>query len=1600
MNSNVCWNRITLFLVFVSVYLALPTFGQTTNYSIQTLNGNFVPDLSTKKDLKLSNSPSFDHKTFKVIQFFTIPDESLRKEWEKAGLILVDYLPNYAYFAVISNSFKLKKLNGLVRSVFSPGIELKLEQELFQLHQVNHLGEQLNLTLSYYKSLDYDLVAADLKNRGVQIIENRTYSYQIDVRATKSQLEDLINLTYLQFIGLKPENPTLEADNYSYRNAAGNSNFINSNHNGLLYNGTGVTIAIGEGGTVGNNIDFKGRLIELMTGAVSDHKVGTAQNGCGAGNWDPTDRNNAWGSQVISFNSQSYTSLITGYQARYFNHSYGYGVQGGYNSGARDHDLRVQSYPNHLVSYSSGNDGGSVGYAPYNNITGWANITGAVKQNKNHLAVNSFNSDDNPTGFGSTGPAYDGRIIPQLVIAGPEGTSYASPKAVGIFAELEQAYKASHSSQESNSSLMKGIILNTADDAGNAGPDFRYGYGKPNVRRAYQVIVNNQFIYDSISNGGNNTHQISVPANVKQVRVLLIWQDAAAVVNANPAIVNNLDLTGQGPASGLIRPWILDHTPNLNNISLPAVRGRDSINTVEQITYDDPAAGTWQFNVSGYLVPSGPQRYFITYEFIYNDLILSYPLSNEKLIAGKNYLLKWESYGDSSNFDLEYRINGGTWQTIESNISGNLRKYNWIAPMVTGVEPIEVRVIQGSLISQSGINYVGKVPESFHIFKVCSDTVELKWSAVLGADSYKVYRLGNQYMDEVTTNITFNGTSAVLTGQSITSSEYYAVSAVDAGLESQKAYTIEKIAGDFGCGGIDWIGGVSTDWFNPANWEGNQVPDRYINVRIPASAPFQPIIANTGAVCRSIDINSNASLGFSPSTAYALNVWGDWINNGSFMAGIGNVIFSDTTSYQEISGTSTTNFYNLSVVKNSPNNILEVKSLITLLGPTNPLTLTSGTFQLSSASTITPFTSSSAAYLTSSKCIWNNGGTINFGNFSWYIDAGKLKCSAGTINLGTAANNSVIYMNNGQLIVEGGNLNFAGRLVPNSSISSGKITILGGTLVMNTMGSTSTTSPIVNINPNATFVMAGGTIILKNASSNTGADYLNQANNYTVTGGTLRIGNGSTASNQIIRIQSTIPVYNLELNGTGSTIGRLLNSDLTINNDVSIFVGQLATNGYSIKIKGDWLNNGSFLSSLTSDTVHFIGSSNQVISGSSVTQFKNLTLNNPNGMTLLSNDIAVNGLLKFVNGVIQTNTSKVIVNGSVLRILGHVAGRIQKPVNPFASTVDFELGDNLVSAYTPLNLTFYSVQNASTLVVGVTPIDHPNIGTSTMNSNYSVNRNWSIQNNGVAFASSDITCQYLMNDLDVNTTSSLLRAGIYDGATWNYPSVQNAGTNSTSIIGTTGLGAIQLAYTCTDSQTTSVIASCDAYVWSVNGNTYTSSGVYAHQQISAEGCLIYDTLNLTLTASPNAQISDNGLGTLTALGGTVVNWIDCTSGLSIPGQTGPTFTPTLNGSYAVVLSNGSCQDSSDCFLVDYLAVSDINLFDFQIFPNPTQNQVTISMQPNMAELRIIDVQGKVMLQQVINSGTKISLDGFDNGVYLFEMSFNGYRTVRRIIKNG
>lgn len=323
----------------------------------------------------------------------------------------------------------------------------------------------------------------------------------------------------------------------------------------------------------------------------------------------------------------------------------------------------------------------------------------------------------------------------------------------------------------------------------------------------------------------------------------------------------------------------------------------------------------------------------------------------------------------------------------------------------------------------------------------------------------------------------------------------------------------------------------------------------------------------TAALTVNGNLTINTTATFAAGTSLTHNVGGNWVNDGTFSYTTANTInFNGNNLLQTVSGSSTTGFYNLTVNKGtSVNNVLDVTSLITLNNTTNPLTITNGTFRLSSASTITPFTSGAGATITANAGLVNNGGTINSGNFSW-TNGGLFRNSAGTTNIGTTSGNSITNQTGSTCDIQGGTVNVAGRL----QHTAGSYNQSGGTLNLCTVGNTSTTIGNFDMSATTNVNITNGTIVMRNP--NTAGTPFNSlhivsgAGIKTITGGTFQFGDASTPAAFVFLVNSPVSLYNVTINNTNAPVVRLVSNHLTLSGTLTMNGGNLdgATNSRDV----------------------------------------------------------------------------------------------------------------------------------------------------------------------------------------------------------------------------------------------------------------------------------------------------------------------------------------------------------------------------------------------------------------------------------------------------
>ncbi len=758
----------SIFVPFLSLLCVVSVATAQNPYTIQFQDEviNVQENISTFDWSEMPVSSRLDNGYFGWIQFYETPIQEIQDEFKANNLQLLDYIPHRTYLFFFPEEVSPAWLQSKgVRAIIPVEGRFKMSQALKNgnIGDWAIQGDHYLVTLQHYKNIDTQFVISDLATKQIAVKQQYGESNNLDLIIPNNCLEELSNLPYVRWIEvIVPPDVKEDTRGRSLHRANGLDTQTSAGRN---YTGAGVGVVVRDDGVVGPHIDFHGRIDNSgVTGGSGTHGDGVAGILTGAGNLDPTRRGMAAGSDlhvvtyVSNFLDAATTSLITSGTAQITNSSYGNGCNGGYSTISRTVDQQTRLNPNVLHVFSCGNSGTQ--NCGYGAGAGWGNITGGHKQGKNCIATANTFFDGTRVNSSSRGPATDGRIKPDIaangqnqVSTGPNntyfsfgGTSGASPGIAGVSAQLYEAYNDIHGNLPP-SGLIKATLLNTANDAGNVGPDFSFGWGIVNGLRAGILIEDGRHLTDDITQGITNTHTITVPAGTAQVRFMVYWTDYEAVGGANPALVNDLDLVVNDPSNNDLEPWILDPTPNAANLNAPATNGPDHLNNMEQVLINNPAAGDYDIEVFGFNVPQGPQEYYVVWEVITENVTVTYPNGGEGFVPGQSETIHWDAINTGTGFTIEYSTdNGGNWNSIGTAPSNDYN-INWNVPNDISGDAL-IRVTSGGFQDVSDDNFsIARRPSGLDIVGMCPDRAEFEWSDVTDAESYDFYMLGDKYMD-------------------------------------------------------------------------------------------------------------------------------------------------------------------------------------------------------------------------------------------------------------------------------------------------------------------------------------------------------------------------------------------------------------------------------------------------------------------------------------------------------------------------------------------------------------------------------------------------------------------------------------------------------------------------------------------------------------------------------------------------------------------------------------------------------------------------------------------------------------------------------------
>jgi len=121
----------------------------------------------------------------------------------------------------------------------------------------------------------------------------------------------------------------------------------------------------------------------------------------------------------------------------------------------------------------------------------------------------------------------------------------------------------------------------------------------------------------------------------------------------------------------------------------------------------------------------------------------------------------------------------------------------------------------------------------------------------------------------------------------------------------------------------------------------------------------------------------------------------------------------------------------------------------------------------------------------------------------------------------------------------------------------------------------------------------------------------------------------------------------------------------------------------------------------------------------------------------------------------------------------------------------------------------------------------------------------------------------------------------------------------------------------------------------------------------------------------------------------IYQWLNCDNGfLPVEEETYMFFSPFTNGNYAVIVSENGCTDTSACYTISGIGISEYNTGnELSVYPNPTDrilNIENISGDNTIAE--IYNYQGRLLSTISLNKNIEsIDVSALQNGLYFLKI---------------
>ena len=263
--------------ILLAVMLQFKMYAQENDYSLLLNSGVFEPIENSdgiSGPFLLTPEFVFGDKAYFLVQFHALPTQAVKSHLESYGMTFYDYIPNYAYYVSVGHDFDFSVLaNATIRCFMPIRAEWKKSKGLLEENLPDHalsVSGKIDLNVSVFPNSKTEKIQSHLTAQRWEIVTVRKQPGTYTVRVPISEIDHLAQLPFVRYLEIIPPHPT--PDDQEARSLHRNNTIDSDLSGGLKYDGTGVTLAVGDDGSVGPHIDYTGRIDQTFAGPSSgDH---------------------------------------------------------------------------------------------------------------------------------------------------------------------------------------------------------------------------------------------------------------------------------------------------------------------------------------------------------------------------------------------------------------------------------------------------------------------------------------------------------------------------------------------------------------------------------------------------------------------------------------------------------------------------------------------------------------------------------------------------------------------------------------------------------------------------------------------------------------------------------------------------------------------------------------------------------------------------------------------------------------------------------------------------------------------------------------------------------------------------------------------------------------------------------------------------------------------------------------------------------------------------------------------------------------------------------------------------------------------------------